>query len=173
MSLLEKFDSWLVDDVFQNWSDWLMDRFGKTNFFGALVCVWVAQMTLTAEIIVRFYQGSIDIIAILFVFFFFHLMKIIQVEEKNFRDDIGTKRTMSPYRPFSPYGLVRLCVVFLMCVFVINILFFAHELITDLYILNLLQLGALPGYMYFLACTPKPPQPLRLQKALTEPVTIG
>lgn len=170
MKFLEKLDLWILDQIFQKIADYVYDRWGKSCFWLAIMSCWLILIFWGIE------TGMRRSIALSILFVIFSLMQIFgnmprwQQLEKN-PMALSARRVLNPERIFWPLGLAR---IFLVLIIVLSkrgeiVALYKGDLAilpnwaTDLFFLSTI---------YFSACTPKPPKPLKAGNELANAISV-
>lgn len=172
---LDKMDEWFVDRYFQRWADKITELTGISSYTVASLCGWA----WFGSMMVPFLMGDTDPFSIwLTLYVGMHLLMVLYVSYRAYRfaQTTAPKRTMSEFRRFVPFGLIRLPTIvsniFITFMFIVGMIMLAvdGDLRADpIYLLMFMYLWGLVGLYYFAACTPRPPKPKEITVGVTAP----
>jgi hypothetical protein len=161
MSFYRSIDDFLIDEVFQKVSDWWMDRTGKSNFWLAKMSFWGGLVTWSALAVSRTEQ-SWDTLALFLICGFWFLLKIREMEQHDMAARSGKLAAANAMR-IDPIYLFLRCLILTVTVISLPLKIASSKYDLHFWLLALDQLVWL-CLMYFPACTPRPPRPVRVQE---------
>lgn len=176
MQFLEKLDLAILDGFFQKIADWVNDRWGKSCFWLAKLCSWLFLVVATIGQLWAYIYGSAVFgddqkwmsLAVLAVLGFGQLYRIREMEKLDQNEwSLRELRAYNPQRQFIPWGFSRIFFLFVMgsALIVVLIIIPAKTLYDGWELFHMVGTIAaalsFTGSFYFVACTPKPPSPLR------------
>ncbi|MEK7068401.1 MAG: hypothetical protein AAB964_01145 [Patescibacteria group bacterium] len=166
MQYLEKLDLAILDGIFQPMADWWRNRTGKSNFWIARM-LWGVIITIVGWVAI-FYLQMESSVMVMFVIMSAGMIGVLANYNKDekFYEHIRVESYFNWRRQFMPWGALRLFVtITLVAVSIYSITVWSNTPATDSPIipLSVLYGGAalIIGTLYFSACTPKPPRPLK------------
>ena len=154
--MLRAVDDWLIDSVFQRIADWISDRYQKSVFMTARICVYLELIFLIPRNILRF-NGANIIEFVLNSLLPIFLLLLIRAEEERFeRGGYGTMNELREY--------LRIFRFFYIITTPFSVVVLTTSLIdgsTPFLLTLVLLIGSLLITMshYFASCSPKPPKP--------------
>ncbi len=162
MSLFRTIDDYLIDKVFQPAADWWTDRTGKSNFWLAKVSFWGALVCFSAMFV--FISGQSWLMFLLFTLFgFWVLFQIHEMEQLDRNAQSGKTLAANSMRIDPSHFFIRNAIFVMMIVgFLLRIPMMLLLGFEWKYALHLLDDVFWLGLLYFPACTPKPPRPVRV-----------
>lgn len=155
--MLRTIDTWLLDRVFQRLADWICDRYQKTVFMTARICIYLVFLNLVLRNLVEF-NGEPNIMDFLLGALLptYVLIAIGNEERKLGRSGYGMMNGMREGARFLRY-LYILLMPFTVPLNVIRLIGGGEPFLLTLIVLvgSLLMVAG----VYFGSCTPKPPKP--------------
>lgn len=164
MQFFEHIDTFILDHLFQPVANWWQSLTGKNNFWLAKMCLWGYLLGLAWSVITTRDVLNLVVTSVVGTIVSLSLLRAItHFERQERKADSGSPESkFNSYRLFFPYGIIRL------------ILSCGGAVITAIVGIRWATNTYIPGYfelittlmssilaIWFVACTPLRPPPLR------------